>query len=100
MVKHIIIWNLKEEFTEEERENAKAKVKEGLEGLIDKIDGLEEIKVITNPLASSNGDMMLYSIFKDEESLIGYQSNPYHVEVAAYVRSVVSLRRCFDFVVE
>lgn len=99
MVKHVIIWDLKEEFSEKEREMAKAKVKEGLEGLKDKIDGLEEIKVIINPLSSSNGDMMLDSTFRDEEALIGYQSNPYHVEVATYVRSVVSLRRCFDYVI-
>ena len=33
MVKHIILWKLKEEFSEEEKKQIKAGIKEGLEGL-------------------------------------------------------------------
>ena len=33
MVKHVILWKLKEELTAEEKENVKAGIKEGLEGL-------------------------------------------------------------------
>ena len=48
-------------------------------------------------LASSNADMMLDSVFADEDSLKGYQTNPLHVEAATYVRSVVAQRLCLDF---
>ncbi len=97
MVKHIIIWNFKEEYTPEEKAAHAAKIKAGLEGLAGQIDGLTEIKVYTNPLDSSNGDLMLDSTFVDEDALKGYQSNPKHIEVATFVRSVVGARKCFDF---
>ena len=45
MVKHIILWKLKEEFSEEEKKQIKAGIKEGLEGLAGQIPGMTEIKV-------------------------------------------------------
>lgn len=97
MVKHIIIWNFKEELTADKRAVAAAKIKEGIEGLLGQIEGLTDIKVYTNPLASSSGDLILDSTFVDEEALKGYQVNPKHVEVATYVRSQVGSRACFDY---
>ena len=97
MVKHIIIWNFKEELSCDERKEAAEKIKNGLEGLKGQIDGLEEIKVYTNPFESSNGDIMLDSTFVSEDALKGYQTNPKHIEVATYVRSKVGERKCFDF---
>ena len=97
MVKHIIIWNFKEEYTSEEKTAHAAKIKAGLEGLMGQIEGLTEIKVYTNPFESSNGDLMLDSTFTDEAALKGYQVNPKHIEVATFVRSVVDARKCFDF---
>ena len=44
MVKHIILWKLKEEFSEEEKKQIKAGIKEGLEGLAGQIPGMTEIK--------------------------------------------------------
>ena len=40
MVKHIILWKLKEEFSEEEKKQIKAGIKEGLEGLAGQIPGM------------------------------------------------------------
>ena len=34
MVKHIILWTLNPELSEEEKENVKRGIKEGLEGLV------------------------------------------------------------------
>lgn len=36
MVKHIILWKLKEEYTEEQKAEIKKGIKEGLEGLKEK----------------------------------------------------------------
>ena len=99
MVKHIIIWNFKEELTADERTAAAKKIKDGLEGLIGKVDGLSEIRVNTCPLSSSNGDLMLDSTLTDEAALQGYQVNPNHVKVAEYVRSVMGSRKCFDYII-
>ena len=98
MVKHIILWNLKDEFDDAKKTEIKTGIKEGLEGLKGKIPGLVEIKVITEGLASSNADVMLDSTFEDEASLKGYAVHPEHVAVAdGKVRPFTKSRACLDF---
>lgn len=98
MVKHIILWKLKSEFSETEKDNIISGIREGLEGLEGKIDGLKEIKVISGGLPSSSADLMLYSVFEDEKSLKGYAVNPLHVAVAEnHVRPFVETRLALDF---
>lgn len=99
MVKHVILWQLKDEFSEQEKESIKAGIKEGLEGLAGKIPGLVSIKVNTNGLASSNADVMLDSLFEDEDSLKGYAVHPEHVAVAdGKVRPYTKMRVCLDYI--
>ena len=101
MVKHVILWTLKEEYSKEEKENIKKGIKEGLESLAGKIPGLIEIKVNTGRLDSSNADLMLDSTFESEEALKGYAIHPEHVKVAdEKVRPYTSLRSCLDFEIE
>ena len=63
MVKHVILWQLKDSFTEEEKTEIKAGIKAGLEGLAGQIPGLLSIQVHTEGLPSSNADLMLDSCF-------------------------------------
>ena len=98
MVRHVILWTLKDEFSKEEKMEIKAGVKEGLEGLLGQIPGLLEIRVNTEPLASSNCDLMLDSLFTDEAALKGYAVHPAHVSVAnGKVRPFTASRVCMDF---
>lgn len=98
MVRHVIVWTLKDEFSDSEKEAIKSGIKEGLEGLKDKIPGLVEIRVYTEKLPSSSGDAMLDSLFENGEALKYYSSNPLHVEVAATkVRPFVKIRSSYDF---
>ena len=98
MVKHIILWQLKDELSDAEKLTVKAGIKEGLEALQGKIPGLLEIKVETVGLASSNADVMLYSVFEDEAALKGYAVHPEHVAVAdGKVRPFTKTRLCLDF---
>lgn len=98
MVKHIILWKLKDSLTGEEKEQVKAGIREGLEGLKGKIPGLVDIRVQTKGLASSNADVMLDSAFESEEALKGYSVHPAHVEVAdTKVRPYTEIRLCMDF---
>ena len=95
MVKHIILWKLKEE---NNCISVKQGIKAGLEGLIGKIPGLMEIKVQTEGLASSNAEVMLDSSFEDEAALKGYAVHPEHVAVAdGKVRPYTKTRLCLDF---
>lgn len=95
MVKHIILWKLKEEHN---NDSVKEGIKNGLEGLLGKIPGLIEISVQNVGLASSNADVMLYSVFENEAALKGYSTHPEHVHVAnMFVRPFTETRLCLDF---
>lgn len=99
MVKHIILWTLKDSLSETEKETVKQEIKGGLEGLKGKIPGLLDIHVQTECLASSNADLMLDSSFESEEALKGYAIHPEHVAVAdGKVRPFTAVRSCLDFI--
>ncbi|MBR1623116.1 MAG: Dabb family protein [Pseudobutyrivibrio sp.] len=98
MVKHIILWTLRDGLSPEEKETIKKGIKEGLEGLAGKIPGLIDIKIITNGLKSSNVDLMLDSTFESEKALNAYSIHPDHVAVAdGKVRPYTKQRSCLDF---
>ena len=99
MVKHIILWTLNPELTEEEKQAVKAGIKEGLEGLVGKVPGLLEVKVnISGRLQSSTADVMLDSTLESAEALAAYSKHPAHVAVASTkVRPYTVQRACLDF---
>ncbi len=98
MVKHVILWQLKDEFSETQRNEILKNAKDNLEGLLGKIEGLTEIKLQTEKLDSSNADMMLYSEFVSFDALKGYQVHPEHVYVADnFIRPFTKARLCLDF---
>ncbi len=100
MVKHVILWTLKEELNETQKEEIKKGIKEGLEGLAGQIPGLIEIKVNIEGLESSNADLMLDSTFEDEAALKNYATHPSHVAVAdGKVRPYTATRTCLDYIV-
>ncbi len=97
MVKHIILWKLKDMPETEKAERAR-KIKEGLEGLAGKIPGMTDIRVITDKMDTSTADAMLDSTFESEEALKVYSSHPDHVAVAdTFIRPYVEIRSCMDY---
>ena len=82
MVKHVIIWNLKEGLSDAEKIVVKKNAKQNLEALLGKIDGLVDIKIQTEFLPTSTGDMMLDSTFVDFDALKAYAVHPLHQDVA------------------
>ena len=98
MVKHVILWKLKESVTGEEKEKVLCDMKVNLEALVGKVPGLMRLEIVTAPLASSNADVMLDSDLESEDALKGYQSHPDHVAVAnTYVRPFTEVRLCMDY---
>ena len=72
MVKHMILWKLKDSLSDTEKEQAKKEIKERLEALEGQIDGLEKMQIRTEYLPSSSADIMMDSLFADEQALKGY----------------------------
>ena len=101
MIRHIILWKMKDAMTEAEKRAAAQTAKKELESLSGSIPGLLKIKVHINGLASSNADMMLESEFTDAAALETYQTHPMHVRAASnYIRPVTDIRMCMDFETE
>ena len=99
MVKHIILWKLRSELSEQEKREKALAIKQGLEGLKGQVPGLLDIHVqIDGRLESSNADIMLDSTLESVEALKGYAVHSAHVAVAnGIVRPNTELRTCLDF---
>ena len=100
MLKHIVMWKLKE-FAEgkSKMENAK-EIKSRLENLKGKINEIDVIEVginINNSVQSY--DVVLYSEFKDEDDLERYQKHPEHVKVGEFIGKVREDRVVADYIV-
>ena len=95
MVKHIILWKLKDEYNTQEIKNG---IKTALEGLLGVVPGLMKIEIQTECLPTSNVDVMLYSVLESEEALKEYAIHPAHVAAADnFVRPYTAIRSCIDF---
>ena len=99
MVKHIILWTLNPELSDEQKEEVKKGIKAGLESLRGVVPGLIDVKVnVDGRLASSNCDVMLDCTLESEEALKAYAVHPAHVEIAnTKVRPYTVQRTCLDF---
>lgn len=98
MVKHVILWQLKDEIQGEKKQQVLLDAKKSLESLNGKIEGLVDIKLNIVPMESSNADMMLDSTFLSENALKGYQVHPDHVYAADnFIRPFAKARLCLDF---
>ena len=98
MIKHVILWQLKDELTEEEKTQVKKQVKLGLEGLKGVVPGLTDVTVYIDPLESSNADILLDSTVEDLNALKAYAVHPEHVKVKDnIIVPNVKSRVCMDY---
>ena len=98
MVKHVILWQLRDELSDMEKSAVMQEIKAGLEGLAGKVPGLVEVHVNINGLPSSTADLMLDTTFESAEALKGYAVHPAHVAVAdGKVRPFTKTRVCLDY---
>lgn len=98
MLKHMIMWQLKDEFSEEEKRQIRKEMKKGLESLAGQIPGLVEIHVQIEGLETSNVDALLDSTFTNQEALAVYAVHPRHVAVAdSKIRPFTKTRICMDY---
>lgn len=98
MLKHVILWKLKEDLSETQKKEVAKGIKENLEALVGVVPGLVSLKIITEALSSSTADVMLDSTLENAEALKGYQTHPAHVNAAdTYVRPYTEVRMCMDY---
>lgn len=98
MVKRIVFWKLKDEANGNNKVANAQLIKEKLEDLNGKIEGLVKVEVGINFLDSpANYDVALYSEVASKEALDFYQNHPLHQAVLPFVREVVSGRIAVDY---
>ncbi len=98
MVKHIVMWRLKEQAHGNDRVANARHIKERLESLAGRIDGLLAIEVGIDFSASADAaDLVLYSVFRDREALAAYHAHPLHQAVIPLVAETRSERRVVDY---
>lgn len=97
MVRHVIIWKIKDEYAGQAAE-IKENAKRELEALNGQIPGMKSLVIRTEGLPSSNGDLMLDGEYNSTEDLNAYSVHPKHVYVAdTFVRPYMQVRMCFDY---
>ena len=98
MLKHIVMWKLKEVAECGDRIQNARKMKHELEALKNKIPQIKHIEVGVNSIPSEGSyDVVLYSEFESEQDLATYQKHPEHLKVAAFITTVRERRAVVDY---
>jgi len=98
MIKHIVVWRLKDSAHGNDKAVNARLIKEKLEALKGLIPGLLAIEVgIDFAHAKESGDIVLYSEFTSREALDAYQRHPKHQEVMPFIGAARDERRAVDY---
>lgn len=98
MIKHIIIWKLKEHAHGNPRARNAELIKEKLEALRGKVPGMLKIEVGADIIGSpDSGDLALYCEFEDRAALDAYRDHPEHKAVAPFIVEARASRLMADF---
>jgi len=98
MIKHIVLWKLKEAANGMNKDENARTIKEKLENLKGKIEGLIEIEVGIDFLHSAeSADILLYSTFESKDALANYQQHPLHAAIMPFIAEARSERRVVDY---
>lgn len=98
MLKHIVIWNLKDEAEGADKATNALKAKALLDACKNLVPGQHAFEVATAAAGlGCTADLMLYSEFDDEAALKAYQTHPTHVALKPFLAAIVSGRQCMDY---
>jgi quinol monooxygenase YgiN len=97
MVRHIVLWRLKESANGRSKAENAADIKRRLEELNGKIPGMIKLEVgFDFSRTSESSDIVLYSEFESRAALDAYQTHPLHEAVKPYVMAARDERRLVD----
>lgn len=101
MLKHIVIWTLKDHAEGADKASNLAKAKALLEACRDLVPGQRRFEVATDAAGlGCTADLVLYSEYDDAAALQAYQAHPTHVALKPFLSAIVAGRQCMDFVVD
>lgn len=98
MVKHIVMWKLKNEFNGMNKMELANEMRTQLMALQDSIPELLNIQVGINSLhPEKNYDLVLTTKFENAKGLASYAVHPDHMKVVAFAKQIVVERACVDY---
>jgi quinol monooxygenase YgiN len=98
MLKHIVMWKLKEHAEGADRATNAARLKQLLDGCADVVPGILKFEVaLAQPGLEATYDIILYSEFTDKAALDAYQNHPDHVAIKPFFGAVREQRQCMDY---
>ena len=98
MIKHIVMWRLKDHAEGNDKMTNAQLMKSKLEALRGQIEGVLAIEVgIDFSATEASADVVLYSEFTDRAALAAYQAHPLHQAVVAFIKEVVNTRHLVDY---
>lgn len=98
MIKHIVMWKLKDQAEGADRATNMAKVKALLESCRGLVPGMGAFEVgLAKPGLEATYDVVLYSEFDSAAALAAYQDHPHHVAMKPFIGAVRSERQCMDY---
>ncbi|ULQ59593.1 Dabb family protein [Brucepastera parasyntrophica] len=99
MLRHIVMWQFKEEAEGKTREENCRIVKDLLEALTPVVPSIRKLEVGINAYPSdSSADLVLISEFDSKEGLDAYVKHPEHLRVNDYVSKVRLMRTAVDYI--
>lgn len=100
MIKHIVMWQLKDHAEGADKATNAAKMKSLLDACANLVPGMETFEVaLAQPGLEATYDVVLYSEFESVAALDAYQNHPQHVALKPFVSAVRSARQCMDYAV-
>lgn len=97
MVKHIVLFKLKNTVLPEEKLRAMNDFKAAIEALPSKISAIRKIEVGLNMNPAESYDIALYSEFDSLEDVNFYAKHPDHVAAGKILADVKESRACVDY---
>ncbi|GGY33761.1 Dabb family protein [Pseudoduganella albidiflava] len=98
MIKHIVMWKLKDEAEGADRATNARKMKQLLDACIGLVPGMGTFEVVlAQPGLEATYDVVLYSEFADKTALDAYLDHPQHVALKPFIGAVREARQCMDY---
>jgi hypothetical protein len=98
MLKHIVMWKLKEQAEGADKATNARKMKALLDSCIDLVPGMLKFEaVLAQPGLEATYDVLLYSEFASKAALDAYQEHPDHVAIKPFIGAIREGRQCMDY---
>ena len=98
MIKHIVMWKLKEHAEGADKAANAVKLKALLETCNNLVPGMLKLEAaIAGAALEATYDVVLYTEFASKAALDAYQDHPTHQAIKPFIGAVRSERQCMDY---